>query len=102
MSSYLATVPHVNRGKDDSGRPYHHGDLRHALIDSALEAIVEQGAANVRLRDVARRAGVSHAAPAHRFGDKAGLLTAVAAQGFELLAAELGETYRRTGSFLEV
>jgi AcrR family transcriptional regulator len=54
------------------------------------------------LRDLARRAGVSHAAPVHHFGDKAGLLTVVAADGFRLLAGELQETYARTGSFLEV
>jgi AcrR family transcriptional regulator len=45
---------------------------------------------------------VSHAAPAHHFGDKAGLLTAVAADGFRRLAATLGDAYRATGSFLEV
>jgi AcrR family transcriptional regulator len=51
---------------------------------------------------LARRAGVSHAAPAYHFGDKAGLLTAVATDGFERLAATLRETYQTTGSFLEV
>jgi AcrR family transcriptional regulator len=83
-------------------RPYHHGDLRRALIRAALDAIVEGGPANLSLRDLARRAGVSHAAPAHHFGDKAGLLSAVAAEGFERLAATLDEAWRRTGSFLEV
>jgi AcrR family transcriptional regulator len=71
--------------------PYHHGDLRRALLDTALEAIDEQGPAAVSLRDVARRAGVSHAAPTHHFRDKAGLLTAVAAEGFALLADALAE-----------
>src|SRR3954447_7593659 len=61
---------------------YHHGNLRRVLLDGALEAIAEQGAANLSLRDVARRAGVSHAAPAHHFGDKQGLLTAIAIEGF--------------------
>ena len=46
--------------------------------------------------------GVSHAAPAHHFGDKAGLLTAVATDGFRRLAATLRDTYEATGSFLEV
>jgi AcrR family transcriptional regulator len=45
---------------------------------------------------------VSHAAPAHHFGDKAGLLTAIAADGYDLLAAALREAFARTGSFLEV
>jgi AcrR family transcriptional regulator len=83
-------------------RPYHHGDLPRALLDAAIQAILEVGPAAVSLRDLARRTGVSHAAPAHHFGDKAGLLTAVAADGFRRLAATLGETYRATGSFLEV
>jgi AcrR family transcriptional regulator len=65
---------------------YHHGDLRRALIDGALDAIAEHGAANLSLRDVARRAGVSHAAPAHHFADKRGLLTAIAVEGFDGLA----------------
>jgi tetracycline repressor-like protein len=83
-------------------RPYHHGDLPRALLDAAIQAILEVGPAAVSLRDLARRAGVSHAAPAHHFGDKAGLLTAVATDGFRRLAATLRETYQATGSFLEV
>jgi AcrR family transcriptional regulator len=64
-------------------RSYHHGNLRRVLIDGALDAIAEKGAAALSLRDVARRAGVSHAAPAHHFGDKKGLLTAIAVEGFD-------------------
>ncbi|MFC0507994.1 TetR/AcrR family transcriptional regulator [Micromonospora costi] len=70
-------------------RGYHHGDLRRALLDAAAEVIGESGPAALSLRDLARRAGVSHAAPAHHFGDKAGLLTALAVQGFDLLAQTL-------------
>ncbi|MFD8981692.1 TetR/AcrR family transcriptional regulator [Streptomyces sp. NPDC059564] len=81
---------------------YHHGDLRHALLTAAVEAIEESGAAAVSLRDLARRAGVSHAAPAHHFGDKAGLLTAVAVEGFGLFADALDATWERTGDFAEV
>lgn len=65
--------------------PYHHGDLRRAVLDVAAESIRERGVAALSLRDLARRAGVSHAAPAHHFGDKTGLLTALAAEGFDLL-----------------
>jgi AcrR family transcriptional regulator len=83
-------------------RPYHHGDLRKTVLDAAVELVTESGPAAVSLRDLARRAGVSHAAPAHHFGDKAGLLTAVAADGFRRLAATLRETYEATGSFLEL
>ena len=85
-----------------SGRPYHHGGLRAALISTALEAIAEHGAASLSLRELARRAGVSHAAPAHHFGDKTGLLTAVAAEGYQLLADDTTTAWQRTGSFLEV
>lgn len=83
-------------------RPYHHGDLRRTVLDTAVEAISEFGPAALSLRDLARRAGVSHAAPAYHFGDKAGLLTAVAAEGYELLADELEATAARTGQLLEV
>jgi AcrR family transcriptional regulator len=83
-------------------RPYHHGDLPRVLLDTAIQAIAEVGPAAVSLRDLARRAGVSHAAPAYHFGDKAGLLTAVAADGFQRLAVTLREAYQTTGSFLEV
>src|SRR5215207_9968113 len=60
------------------------------------------GLAALSLRDLARQVGVSHAAPVHHFGDKAGLLTAIATEGFLILANELRRTYARTGSFLEV
>jgi AcrR family transcriptional regulator len=83
-------------------RPYHHGDLRRALLAAAVEVIGEEGASGLRLREVARRAGVSHAAPAHHFGDRAGLLTALAVEGYRLLAEALDAAMSRTGSFLEV
>ncbi|MEV4078107.1 TetR/AcrR family transcriptional regulator [Nonomuraea fuscirosea] len=68
---------------------YHHGNLKRVIIDAALQAIGESGPAGWSLRELARRAGVSHAAPAHHFGDKQGLLTAVAAEGFGLFADAL-------------
>ena len=83
-------------------RPYHHGDLRRALLAAAVEMIAEAGPAALSLRALARRTGVSHAAPAHHFADKAGLLTAIAAEGYELLAAALREAEERTGSYLEM
>ena len=73
-----------------SERPYHHGDLRKAVIDAAVEVISDSGPAAVSLRDLARRIGVSHAAPAHHFGDKEGLFTAVATEGYTRLADALG------------
>ncbi|MFI0465933.1 TetR/AcrR family transcriptional regulator [Saccharopolyspora sp. 5N102] len=72
-------------------RPYHHGDLRQTLLVAAVEMIAENGPAQLSLRDLARRAGVSHAAPRHHFKDKAGLFTALAAEGYRLLAEALAD-----------
>ena len=63
-------------------KPYHHGDLRAALLAAAEAELTEKGVEGFSLRSVAKRAGVSHAAPAHHFGDTGGLLTALAAEGF--------------------
>ncbi|GAB2639377.1 TetR/AcrR family transcriptional regulator [Nocardia goodfellowii] len=68
---------------------YHHGDLRATILGAAAEQIATEGVDAVSLRGLARRAGVSHAAPTHHFGDRAGLLTALAIEGFDLLGAEL-------------
>jgi AcrR family transcriptional regulator len=67
-------------------RPYHHGDLRRAALAATVEAIEQGGPAALSMRDVARRAGVSHAAFKHHFGAKPGLLTALATEGYDLLA----------------
>lgn len=70
--------------------PYHHGDLRRALLDTVLAMVAERGdATEVTLREVARRAGVSHNAPYRHFPDKDSLLAAVATEGFELLSEAL-------------
>ena len=74
-------MPRVRKPRKAS---YHHGRLREALLAAALELVREGGATALSLREVARRAGVSHAAPAHHFGDKAGLLTELAIEGFRL------------------
>lgn len=75
---------------------YHHGALREALIAAGTAVLADRGPDAFSLRETARRAGVSPAAPAHHFGDARGLLTAIAAKGFEALAEELaaarGET----------
>lgn len=65
---------------DMTDRAYHHGDLKAALLTAARSIVEEQGADAFTLREAARRAGVSHGAPAHHFGDKTGLLTLLAAQ----------------------
>jgi len=69
---------------------HEHGlPARDALLQAARDELVEKGHASVSLRAVARRAGVSHAAPAHFFGDRAGMLTAVATDGFGRLSRAL-------------
>ena len=79
------------KASEGTRRPYHHGDLRRAILTAALDVIAADGPAALSLRDLARRAGVSHAAPAHHFKDRTGLLTAIAAEGFGLLAGAIGE-----------
>lgn len=70
---------------------YHHGDLRASLMDAVEQLLVEGGPGGVSLRRAARIAGVSHAAPAHHFGDLHGLLAAVAERGHTRFAAALAE-----------
>jgi AcrR family transcriptional regulator len=74
-----------------SQRTYHHGDLRRAVLTAALDVIATEGPSALSLRDLARRAGVSHAAPAHHFKDRGGLLTAIATEGYDLLAHSLAD-----------
>ncbi|HEX8701121.1 MAG TPA: TetR/AcrR family transcriptional regulator [Myxococcaceae bacterium] len=74
---------------------YHHGDLRHALIEASLALISEEGFAALTLREVARRAGVTHAAPYRHFADKEALLAAVAEEGFRTMATQMRERMDR-------
>lgn len=68
---------------------YHHGALRAALLDAAQALLLEVGVDGFSLRECAKRAGVSHGAPAHHFGDVKGLLTAFASVGFERMAQRM-------------
>ncbi|WP_419995529.1 TetR/AcrR family transcriptional regulator [Streptomyces boninensis] len=70
-------------------RPYHHGNLRTALLDAAEERLREQGAERLSLRDLARAIGVSHGAPRRHFADRQALLDALAVAGFGRLDATL-------------
>lgn len=76
---------------------YHHGDLKDALVEATRRIIEEEGIEQFTLRESARRAGVSHGAPAHHFGDKTGLLTEVAVQSLEERIA-LSEAYMAQAS----
>ena len=79
-------------------RPYHHGDLRHAIVKAALEILSETQSLEVSLRELARRAGVSHNAPYKHFAGKRELLAAVSAAGFEMLAKRMASETAGFGS----
>ena len=70
-------------------RPYHHGNLREALLREGERALEAGGAAGLSLREVARAVGVSHAAPRRHFPDKQALLDAMAEAGFVRLGREM-------------
>jgi AcrR family transcriptional regulator len=77
---------------------YHHGDLRATLLQAAGKRLERKGIAALSLREVARRAGVSHNAPYRHFAGREGLLAALAAQGFERLGQAMrGQTGRGMG-----
>jgi AcrR family transcriptional regulator len=88
-------MPKAKPKSEPPAARYHHGDLRRALIETALTMVTEEGAWNFTLREVARRAGVSHTAPYNHFADKAALLAAVAALGFEALRRQMETAARR-------
>jgi AcrR family transcriptional regulator len=75
---------------------YHHGDLKRALVAAALDIVREQDVASVSLREVARRAGVSPAAPYHHFRDKSLLLAEVAQEGFRLLTSRMRQALEQS------
>lgn len=79
-------MPDVN--KKQKGQ-YHHGDLRRALMQAAIDLVAESGVEGFTLREAAKRAGVSAAAPYRHFNDRADLLAAIATEGFSLLLPEL-------------
>ena len=73
------------------GKQYHHGDLRRALLDATLDLAAERSPAGVSLRESARAAGVSQAAPYRHFPDKQTMLAAASEEGFRLLLRTVGE-----------
>lgn len=84
----------------NAARPYHHGQLERAAIDGAVEEVETVGVAAVSMRRIARRAGVSHAALAYQFGDKTGIFTAIATEGFRLQAEMIGSAATGPDGFL--
>ena len=81
-----------------SGKPYHHGELREALVTAGRKLLEEKGLRGFTLRECARRAEVSHAAPAHHFASIDDLLAEIAARGYqELTDAMVAEAKRTNG-----
>src|SRR4051794_18912137 len=78
-------------------RPYHHGNLREALLEAAERAVEAAGAGKLTLRELSRELGVSHASPRRHFADKQALLDALAQRGFERLGAALARAAKDRG-----
>lgn len=79
-------------------KPYHHGRLRDALLDAAAELLASHGAHALTLREVARAAGVSHAAPYHHFASLDELLAELSARGFDALARSMEQAAQAADS----
>jgi AcrR family transcriptional regulator len=77
------------RSRPSNDAPYHHGDLRDALLKAAERVLERDGLPGLTLRAVAREAGVSHAAPTHHFGDLTGLVSELAAIGYRQFSAAM-------------
>jgi AcrR family transcriptional regulator len=69
--------------------PYHHGDLKNALIKAGVKILAKEGVGGLSLRKVAKQAGVSHAAPYSHFADKQALIAAISTEGFKQLYAQI-------------
>src|SRR5215469_15447815 len=87
----------TSKNRVRSTRSYHHGNLHAQLVAAAEQILGEKGVEGFTLREAARRAGVSPAAPAHHFKDATGLLTEVATLGFAELAQMLGNADEKAG-----
>src|ERR1700744_693019 len=83
----------MNWREGGPGRNYHHGNLREALIDAALELIAAKGPLGFTFAEAARAAGVSPAAPYRHFRDRDELMTGVARRGFERFEADLSRAW---------
>jgi AcrR family transcriptional regulator len=78
-------------------RPYHHGNLRKALLECAEQTLSLRGVRELSLRELAREVGVSHGAPRRHFADKQALLDALAEDGFERLGRALQDSSAGAG-----
>jgi AcrR family transcriptional regulator len=81
-----------------SNKPYHHGDLKNALIRAGTEVLAREGVGGLSLRKVAKQAGVSHTAPYAHFADKQALIAAISTEGFRQLDERVRATREEHGS----
>ena len=84
--------------REDLSKPYHHGELREALVAAGRKLLEEQGLRGFTLRECARRAEVAHAAPAHHFASIDDLLAEIATRGYRELVAVMEAEARRAGA----
>ena len=92
----MARSGHTKAGRKPV-KPYHHGDLRRALLDEALRTIQTAGVEHLTLRTVGERLGVSRSALYRHFTDKQSLLATVGTEGFRTLRQALGDAWERSG-----
>jgi AcrR family transcriptional regulator len=92
-----ASTPSDTIWRVTATRPYHHGNLREALLEQAEIALARDGAAALSLRELSREVGVSHGAPRRHFADKQALLDALSESGFTKLGAALHDAIARAG-----
>src|SRR5918999_4340975 len=90
-------MPRPTRAARKPRRPYHHGNLRRALLDEALATIRAEGVNALTLREIAARVGVSRTALYRHFADKRALLTALATEGFRTLREQLVAAWEEGG-----
>ena len=97
----MKDTSHTSNLKASANLPYHHGNLRLALLNASVDIIRSQGVAALSLRKLADLVGVSRTAPYHHFKDKDALLAAVASQGFEELSQLLNKVVSDEGASLQ-
>ena len=98
MSDERVSAASKGAPKGVEGRGYHHGDLRNGLLQAAREILEEESLSALTLRAVARKAGVSHAAPYRHFPNHEALLVELSAEGFDELRTAIAEAAKASGS----
>src|SRR5258708_36313663 len=100
-TTMMPTTTSSDRLAGMAERPYHHGNLRTALLKQAELTVRDRGVQDLSLRELARQLGVSHGAPRRHFSDRQALLDALAEAGFARLGAELRSAADDAGADFE-